>query len=453
MASSSTTILDCPFEIIHSIFQSLDLTDLRRMCLVCEALRTAAEPLIYSTIHWRWERSQTPPITLLLRSILSRPQLAAYIQILLLDGDTFHRTEYTGRPPKIPVAGAELDQPISFIERMKVPYGSIWIEELHRGTMDAFVAILLSQLSNLTCLRVESNFGKESRFVGMVLRSALCESVDRGLPTFQRLQDVTFSAGKGFVWRKKYTRNTTDILPFFYLPAVQRISAAWIDNPIKFMWPAKHAPTPSTLTSLYLTVIREAHLAHILSATTGLKTLHWQWYYPDTFIRDQFVMPIIDLDQIVKSMFHVRDTLTDLTISARCDSDGVPPLTITGSLNAIVNFNALKRFEVPTLFLIGFSPAAAPRLEHVIPRNIEFLTITDDLIFEEENEMDDFTLLSAIRSWLKDWRAPTPYLRGISLLLRDTDEEWGPAMRSELRELCAGAGVGLEITKLLHDLG
>ena len=186
---------------------------------------------------------------------------------------------------------------------------------------------------------------------------------------------------------------------------------------------------PSTLTSLNLEYIREGHLSQILSATTGLKTLHWDWYYRED-LANQFVTPIIDLDNIVESMSHVRDTLTDLVIKAGCDTTQGPepgPLTIKGSMRAIVNFNMLKRFEVPVPFLLGFSQAAAGPLEHVIPRNVEFLTITDDLRLHD--------------------------LRGIALLLRHTDDEWGPVMRRELKELCAGIGIGCEITKLLRDMG
>ena len=184
--------------------------------------------------------------------------------------------------------------------------------------MDAFIAVLLSQLSSLTSLRLSPNFAKESQIVGMVLRSALCESVNRGLPTFQRLRDVSFNLRFHVHQIKKTVRNTADVLPFFYLPTVQRISAS-IDNPVAFAWPAKHAPTPSRLTSLDLTFIREGRLSQILSTTTRLKTLRWEGYYLDK-IADPFVKPIIDLYLIIKTMSHVRDTLTDLAISAVCYS-------------------------------------------------------------------------------------------------------------------------------------
>jgi hypothetical protein len=99
-----------------------------------------------------------------------------------------------------------------------------------------------------------------------------------------------------------------------------------------------------------LTFVREAYLGQLLSVTRTLKTLRWAWYHhPD--LEDQFNTPIIDLGQIVAVISRVRGTLTDLTISAVCYSGQgdlkPPPLKTKGSLNAIVNFDMLKRFEAP----------------------------------------------------------------------------------------------------------
>src|SRR4051812_39578608 len=99
----------------------------------------------------------------------------------------------------------------------------------------------------------------------------------------------------------------------------------------------------STLTSFYLLFIRKAHLSQILSATPALKILHWQWYYYSV-LKDQFVNPIINLDQIVKAIVPVRNTLTELKLSAyQYTVDIVPnPLEIRGSLNAMLKFVNLK---------------------------------------------------------------------------------------------------------------
>lgn len=449
-----TTLLDFPVDIIDSVFQILSPNDLCAVSLACTHLRKLAEPFLYSRISWTWETSRTPPIIHLLRSILSRPELAAHVQSLTLDGDTFHLTEYAGRPPKLSVIGPELDQPIAFIERLNVPHGDLWIKELRAGTMDAFIAVLLAQLSQLRYLRVAPNFAKESQSTGMVLKSALCDSVDRGLSKFERLQDVSFNI-KTDMSRERGVRNTTDVLPFFYLPEIQHISAS-IDNPVIFEWPAIHAPTPSKLTSLDLTIIREEHLGHILSATTCLKTLTWKWYYREPFrdqsrepIIDRFGKPVIDLDQIFEAMAPVRDTLTELAISAACDmsqaSPEPPPLAIKGSLKGLVEFNALKRLEVPLPFLFGFSPQRVRPLKSIMPRNIEFLTIKHDLWLQEENEMDACTVVGTIRLWLENGKQFTPHLRSIFIVVDPTDDEWCAETRDELKGICDPAGVQVDI--------
>ena len=172
-SSPTITLLDCPVDILQAVFQSCSPRDLYAVCLVCKASSELAEPLLYSQIHWTWLSSQTPQITLLLRSILLKPQLAVHIQSLVLDGDTFHSTENAGRPPKISVGGTELDESIAFVKKVNVPYGGLWIQEPRTGKMDAFVAVLLSQLSSLKCLRMSPNFAKNSQIVGIMLRSAL----------------------------------------------------------------------------------------------------------------------------------------------------------------------------------------------------------------------------------------------------------------------------------------
>ncbi|RYP45987.1 hypothetical protein DL768_007737 [Monosporascus sp. mg162] len=205
-------------------------------------------------------------------------------------------------------------------------------------------------------------------------------------------------------------------------------------------------------------MIREGQLGRVLSVTKGLKILRWEWFYRED-LQDEFVTDVIDLDKIVADLSHVRDTLIDLSISAiserhRAEPE-LPPLKMKGSWEPITGFDKLRRLEVPLPFLVGYTPGITKRLEDGMPRNIEFLTITDDLYEQEEYEWPtvDLDLLEAIRSWLGNWRSSTPHLRGIRLLLRKMDAEWGPPMRYQLRELCAQAGIQVEITKFARDLG
>jgi hypothetical protein len=280
------------------LFKLLSSAELRALCLVNRHLRASAEPFLYSEIQWTWLETDPhpPPITQLLRTILCRPELAASITSVHLDGYTFKRHEFRFRVPTIPVSGTELDESITFIRGTRVLYSDRWIQELRNGTTDAVVALLLAQLPNLRCLRLENDFTRCSALLGMVLRSSICEPVDYGLPDFQHLRDVSFFGPDGEDQaRDKSVRKTADILPLFYLPSVQCMSVS-IENTLAFCWPAAHLPTPSTLTSLDLTSVREAYLAELLSVTQNLESLRWAWYY-DFGVDDQFTTPIIDLDQ------------------------------------------------------------------------------------------------------------------------------------------------------------
>jgi len=291
MASTApTAIIDLPPEILHSVFDSLDGVDLHAVCLVCRALHGLAESALYAKIYWTWSETKIPPISLLLRSILSRPGLGAHIKSLQLDGNDFDR-RFTrgGMPPTIPVNETVLLRLTAFIDKLNFPYGDLWVCRLRTGTMDAYVAALLAHLPNLTTLHVDTNFGTVSQIVGILLRLALCNSsVKVLLPTFQHLQKVSVEAigllrplcrvapgMNATTIRSLRYRNTEDMLPYLYLPSIQYLSAS-IANPVSFAWPTSQLPCSSALTSLHLKFFREAHIKHILPHTTALKTLHWE---------------------------------------------------------------------------------------------------------------------------------------------------------------------------------
>ncbi|KAM0104531.1 hypothetical protein ACP6JE_000812 [Aspergillus fumigatus] len=396
-----------------------------------------------------------PPIIQLLRTLLSRPQLAAYITTVHLDSNFYDYWNFQFKIPNLPVSGAELDQPIAFIRGTGAPYSNLWIQELRQGSLDAFVALLLAQLSNVRYLYLANDFTRQSALV------AICEPVHYGLPDFRHLRDVSFLKSDGEDYsRDMKVKTTQDVLPFFYLPSVQRMSAS-IENPDEFTWPAAHLPVPSKLTSLELTIVREAYLSELLALTQNLKTLRWHWYF-DYGVIDKFTTPIVNLDWIVAVISRVRGTLTDLTLSAKCGLGGgdqfLPGIKTLGSLQGMVGFDKLKRLQVPWPFLVGFAQDMTKRLQDVIPRNIEFLTITDDLRPQNEDgvvkalprwEWTDDAMLGLLQSWLKDWKACTPHLRDITLLLSwNDDNEWSPRMRDQLRELGAHAGVPLELIEL-----
>jgi hypothetical protein len=79
---------------------------------------------------------------------------------------------------------------------------------------------------------------------------------------------------------------------------------------------------------------------------------------------------IIDLDKITEALLPIRETLMDLTITADLYvlyGEDLPAMN--GSLEAIINFNKLKIFEVPQVMLNGrFTPPIVKPFTQILPR-------------------------------------------------------------------------------------
>jgi hypothetical protein len=292
--------------------------------------------------------------------------------------------------------------------------------------------------------------------------------MDYKLPDFKHLQGVSFllHITKDDARDKKI--KNTEALSLFYLPNLQHLSAS-IENPPTFSWPTVQSPTPSKLISLDLTKVREEYLGESPSVTPNLKGLRWRWCY-DFDIHDDLNTPIVDLDRMATAISHVGGTLTELTIIGDCEIGATdyyaPPIKIEGSLNAMVNWGMLKKLQIPWTFLVGFAEDRSKRLQDLISKNIEFLSITDDLKLQNDDGMvsdwpiwdwEDRAMLGLLQSWLEDWKACTPHLRRITLIICPEwifheFDEWTPDMRQEFRELCARTGVEIEIIELDHQV-
>ncbi|CAG8092130.1 unnamed protein product [Penicillium salamii] len=452
MATHTFTV---PAEIWHVIFSFLSSSDLQAASLVNRDLRIMAEPFLYACIKWTWTASQTPPITQFLQFIVQRPEVASFVHELIISGDHFDCEwhDYKYQSQKLQVSEDVTNQLVRYVESIDVPYTKDWIQELHAGSMDAFTALLLSQLPNLNYLHLSENFVRESRWIGMILRSSLCESQNNHISSFAHLREVLVQCPcQGFNIREHTdTKNTESLLPLFYFSSIERLSLS-IDNPTTFTWTGRCPPNQSRLTSLDLSMMREGHLGQLLSVTQGLRKLKWFWaYHPE--IKDKFVTDIIDLDLIIMDLSHIQETLTDLTIGARASEwpgDLWPStLYLNGSFN-LSGFHALERIKIPIPFMLGFSPTSSMiNLEKYLPKSLEWLTITDDLCFQEEWEWeyDKTHLVGAVRSWLQDWRRFTPRLRGFCLSGEvQRLEDWQPEMIDGLKELALEFGVHIQVT-------
>ncbi|KAM0542974.1 hypothetical protein ACHAPJ_012531 [Fusarium lateritium] len=441
------SLINCPEDICHSIFAFLSQTDLHAICLSHSAIRVVAEPLLYSNIKFGWQEKRHHPITSLLRTILRRPKLATHLRSVSLEGRAFYMPQYRGTAPKIPLSESELDEPLLFVaKRTNVPYREAWMEELRNGTMDAFIAVLISQATHLVHLFIGPDFFKESWLTGEAIRSIVFHPADHGLPSkLDQLQDVSLQR---YTDGERNYKNIADVLPFFYLPSVKLISAS-VDNPVAFSWPTKFPPR-SNVNSLELFHLREIFLGQILSAARSLQSFHWAWHYNDLFDDGQVHTSIVNLTQLITGLRHVQDTLVDLTISENCEigiGPDFPSISIQGSLEALSDFRTLKKLTIPLVLLLGFSPDTTGRIEICLPVGLEHLTLTDGFCFPDEYEWKDHDIIKVLKVWLSSVRITTPKLQHFTVSF--TEEEWSEPAEKELRNLCHGLGMSVDVIKAM----
>lgn len=84
---------------------------------------------------------------------------------------------------------------ISIVEQAGFPSSAKWIEALQNGVVYAYVAILLSKLSNLRSLRLDYSFVWQSGFPGLMLKHALFSATHKGtLSQFTKLEVVDYGS-------------------------------------------------------------------------------------------------------------------------------------------------------------------------------------------------------------------------------------------------------------------
>lgn len=92
----------------------------------------------------------------------------------------------------------------------------------------------------------------------------------------------------------------------------------------------------------------------------------------------------------------------------------------------MVNWAMLTKLQIPWVFVVGFDPDEHKRLQDVIPKNIELLSITDDPKLQQDDRTepqwplwgwDEYDILDMLQAWLENWQACTPHLRRITLMI------------------------------------
>ena len=469
---------DLPLELFQSLLLLyLTKKELSILSRTSTHLRTAIEPILYREIRWKWQKDtpQQPPIHLLVRTVMSRPRLAMFIEHLDLGGIKprtawktcpYRPRSYLPAGPSTSIYDTESLSSFSHKEMNAIEESSLWscltskdlwLQELRRGEVDIFVAVLLSQLPSLKRLTLGSDFQRDTPFIGEIISSSNSGSTPKQL--FPALESVTYSndivqdldVAYHFV-------HLNQVLPLFYMGSLRSLSISL--PPLAITWPQDEIPK-SHLTSLVLShsQLSEENLGHLLMATPRLRSLEYHSHFDiDSGGRPgRTHLDYYDCNRLDESLAHVKESLERLVLSVRFSSlqSDVALGGFQGmnhKVQSLQHFKKLQDCVIPFIMLLGWDYDAKIAIGDLLPSNLEKICFTDDLDIFGACEWTDEGFLELIRSYLER-RGPCELkLKSVSLELNTSQTSWCEGERSRLSDACNNAEVDCAIIKRKPDL-
>ncbi|MCJ1349545.1 hypothetical protein MMC31_007786 [Peltigera leucophlebia] len=418
------------------------------------------------TINWTWGSptqnalSSDPPIHRLLLLLLANPNLAALVKHVSFSGRYPIRNQ--GAAP-IQLKKRDMKAVQDMILETQLSMAPVWINALELGTINVFVALILSQLVNLQTLHLDADFFMDTKFLGLLFKHALLsnEGSARRVSTFSALSHVRFVPLH--IMSEQVSIDREQVKGLFYLPNIEIIEAV-VFQQRTFNWPTPIPPVASTLKILKLPLCRldENALRRILSVTPNLEVLAYE--------RDCDIDPpwglgndsaaYYDLDKLDLALAKVRATLRRLSLSvcffAMSGLDFDEPDETFGIRNnpwPYQKYEKLEYLEISFVILFGYNQTCTPiqRMINLLPPSIRHLQLRDDMADYMNYEWNAGPSLERLRELIAGRDRLLPNLESITLRLRySSASQWDESEQGELKSLCAGSGLACGIDKVVY---
>lgn len=424
-------------EILSLILEHCDCTTVHSLSLVSPLLHSFSNQFLYSDIDWIYHHDHRqpryPPLLLLLRTLLERPKLALFIKRVNLDD---HYLVYMEDHLKDLVPTGSLDlqtvnAAMTLVSKMGLPQKDRWHTALREGCVDAVIALILSQLSNLETLKLAMCLVDESVFVGMVMTHLI---MGRGEAYFfNRLRYIKFAENVQAYDAVDLKTNIDQIAPCFFLPSLNELVFT-IHEPDFSPWPLPKSlplkqPSQSLRTlRLYQCNINAEHIAKLVMFAPAIRVLQCG------LLRDNRAfdeLDKIDFADLCSALLPTVDTLEELTIDIQwCEKNCViysMPLSAAGRvpMGSLQHFHSLKRLEIPTALLLGDHPRNSHEpLSTLLPPSLRYLCLTDHTVtWESHSERRNpvpprdsmYSTIDALAKYLTNRTQNAPFLHHIDL--------------------------------------
>ena len=401
--------------------------------------------------------SQHLPFHCGLGLFLRKPHLASYVQYVNFDTHKGRRLSSDYRDWKdLRTIPADRGIMIDYIQGIPITFKEQWIKKLQQNRYNAYLALFLCLLTNLRGLFLGPNCRFKSRLIGKMLQSGLIES-NPSVSSFQILQEVEIIF-PGIESLHPNSRNTQNMLSFFYLPSLRRLRL-FIDCPTDFKWPGKFPPNAVNLKWLEIAGMEEGFIGKILSRTPQLETFRWHRHFaPWRVTNTVFAASECNLTLFAADLFLIRERLQDLIIvvdDAQYHDDIFrykSRSSFIGSFGTFESFEALKNLRIPVRFLFTPSAEEILPLSKILPRSLEKLSLTNlDIHFASD---EAFHFQKFFLAWVYVWTDVTPNLARVKILLSSHHPApiWEEAIFPTLEDKCEEAGIRFYTTNCSNAL-
>lgn len=404
-----------PLEIHDMIAGFLSTRDLSALSRTSRYHRNSTEPTLYKEICWNprdveifWPQYHWAPVHLLLRTLLSRPELASYIRGFAIscrkpgNGASHSIVWRCGEPE---YTTDDMIRATALIKSLNLHKEKKWVADLKRGEVDLFLGLLFSAFTNLRRFHLSIDYQQICKvYFGEMLERLVAKSSLCALETLEY-------GGRGTLCESLHDQ--LDELQFqsaidmrqvgllFSIPSLRRISMSLPDNLFR---PSSSLAGLSSL-DLHHSTISPNGLGRILLATPCLKSLRYDAWIdvsvspPDTRSWYEF----LDCAELGRELAQVKFTLEQLYISIHFfRTPELPALSemrfhfatrnkfrgTGGKVGTLREFTKLTSLTMPTTLVADWTPIRVSyrRVEYLLPEIASLLPVNtlDHLLLSDD---------------------------------------------------------------------
>lgn len=354
-----------PQELLQIVLTYLQRKDLSALSCTSKHLRLSVEPTLDKEICWkpRDVNHRHPPAHLLVRTLLSRRELAFHIDRLAVccmkPDDTFTPFNSVWRKGRTEFSDDDMDRMKSHIFSVGFVSES-WMANVVKGNVDVFIGLLILLKNNLRRLQLGLDFQKGSDFIGDALEKATAEKSLQSLEHVEYGNDLNMTEDLELHNGIDYGQ----IRPLFSIPALRSLSMSLPAQDILWLPGSKLPASGLKYLELHHCQLTPQNLETILIANPSLISLKYETWMvvDDPMDRAMDSWPHFDCTKLSKALGHVQESLEDLYISVQFLLTDVVIFNegelenfrgSTGKLDNLLCFKRLAKLAIPTTLLSG----------------------------------------------------------------------------------------------------